>query len=623
MENVIHIWMGGLDDGRCPSVQQYDAKSRIYICKLWRRQHEPYQMTENAVVGVVFDWRGAPPSQLYETEIIDRSTVKVTIPTAAMQKIGPVEMQLKIFENGGELNGPVICFEVRRSLKESDKETDEPAMLLVALVAKTQELFDRGETIIQGASAAADAANEAAEHATKVAKEVEIILQPRGANQYLKTDDENNLVWDEKIFWVNATLDGTDCTVDRTLDEIVKAYNEQETVTCRLAKNGTTALMPLTKVAAGTLAAFSVMMNGLLATVTVNAGGAVYTEEGVAGSKNRALIFTGAVNTVYDGTAQRTVNIPSAGQNSQALTFTGAVNETYDGSQAVTVNIPTGGGQDLQVLTFTGAVNKTYDGSEAVTVEIPAGGQNAKTLTFTGAVNETYDGSEDVTVNIPAGGGGQDLQELIFTGAVNKTYDGSQTVTVEIPAAGQNSKTLTFTGAVNETYDGSKDVTVNIPAGGGGQNNQKLTFTGAVNEVYDGSQAVEVEIPQMPSIPKELPNPRKLKFTGAVNEEYDGSEDVTVNIPEGGGAGEDAVSMKTVTATLYANGWSGKDQTVSVPGVPADGDGNAVVVAAAPYSHDKYHECGIRCTAQVAGALTFKCVAVPDEDLAVNVMILT
>ena len=76
-------------------------------------------------------------------------------------------------------------------------------------------------------------------------------------------------------------------------------------------------------------------------------------------------------------------------------------------------------------------------------------------------------------------------------------------------------------------------------------------------------------------------------------------------------------------ATLKASGWVDYVQTVTVSGVPADTDGNAVVVAAAPYNHDAYNECRIRCTAQAANSLTFKCGEVPTEDLAVNVAILS
>ena len=88
-------------------------------------------------------------------------------------------------------------------------------------------------------------------------------------------------------------------------------------------------------------------------------------------------------------------------------------------------------------------------------------------------------------------------------------------------------------------------------------------------------------------------------------------------------------SMKTATATLPASRWSQYDsyspikQYVSVPNVPAAGDDNAVIVTPAPISHDKYYECGVRCTDQSNWTLGFECTTIPSEDLTVNVLILT
>lgn len=139
MQNEIQIMMSGFDDGRTPHVQQYDVASRVYICRLWERQGVPYQMANDAIVGAVFKWRRSTGSHEYETEMLDSSTVKVTVPAEAMQLAGRVEMQLAIHQNGGLLHSPVIGFMAMKSLKASDKETDEPAMLLVALVDQTQK----------------------------------------------------------------------------------------------------------------------------------------------------------------------------------------------------------------------------------------------------------------------------------------------------------------------------------------------------------------------------------------------------------------------------------------------------------------------------------------------------
>ena len=55
------------------------------------------------------------------------------------------------------------------------------------------------------------------------------------------------------------------------------------------------------------------------------------------------LTFTGAATGSYDGSAAKTVNIPTvptALKNPKALTFTGGASGSYDGSSAKTVNIP-------------------------------------------------------------------------------------------------------------------------------------------------------------------------------------------------------------------------------------------------------------------------------------------
>jgi hypothetical protein len=56
--------------------------------------------------------------------------------------------------------------------------------------------------------------------------------------------------------------------------------------------------------------------------------------------------------------------------NPKPLTFTGAVNETYDGSAAKTVSIPTAL-KSPAALTFTGGATGSYDGGTAKTVAIP------------------------------------------------------------------------------------------------------------------------------------------------------------------------------------------------------------------------------------------------------------
>ena len=75
----------------------------------------------------------------------------------------------------------------------------------------------------------------------------------------------------------------------------------------------------------------------------------------------------------------------------------------------------------------------------------------------------------------------------------------------------------------------------------------------------------------------------------------------------------------TASVTLSASAWSGKSQTVSVPGVTAD---NTVLVTPAPNSYVAYGEAVVYCTGQGTGTLTFSCEEVPGADLTANILIM-
>lgn len=76
---------------------------------------------------------------------------------------------------------------------------------------------------------------------------------------------------------------------------------------------------------------------------------------------------------------------------------------------------------------------------------------------------------------------------------------------------------------------------------------------------------------------------------------------------------------KAVAVTLAADGWSQKEQRISVSGVTA---GNTVIAAPDPESYTTYCEAGIRCIGQESGTLVFSCEDVPAEALTVNLVIL-
>lgn len=73
----------------------------------------------------------------------------------------------------------------------------------------------------------------------------------------------------------------------------------------------------------------------------------------------------------------------------------------------------------------------------------------------------------------------------------------------------------------------------------------------------------------------------------------------------------------TVTAVLASGRWSNNQQRVAVAGVTAS---NTVFTGPDADSYEEYNSCCVRCIAQSAGYLTFKCDSVPGVNLAVNVL---
>lgn len=84
-----------------------------------------------------------------------------------------------------------------------------------------------------------------------------------------------------------------------------------------------------------------------------------------------------------------------------------------------------------------------------------------------------------------------------------------------------------------------------------------------------------------------------------------------------------ATTMKVTTATLSASGWSSGSQTVSVDGVLADKNKQAVITTAAAASLETYLDANINCSGQGDGTLTFSCEDTPSAAITVNVLILT
>lgn len=103
-------------------------------------------------------------------------------------------------------------------------------------------------------------------------------------------------------------------------------------------------------------------------------------------------------------------------------------------------------------------------------------------------------------------------------------------------------------------------------------------------------------------------------LTGCI---FDGNVYADWKEPSSGGS---SATLSTVTLTV--SGWSGENtQTVSVPGVLADETKQLIQPVAATSSKEEYDLYGVSCTGQASDSLTFTCLALPESDLTVYVVI--
>lgn len=83
------------------------------------------------------------------------------------------------------------------------------------------------------------------------------------------------------------------------------------------------------------------------------------------------------------------------------------------------------------------------------------------------------------------------------------------------------------------------------------------------------------------------------------------------------------VAAKTASVSLGASSWSGSaapyTQTKNVSGVTSD---NIVIVSPQYARQEQYYSCGIGCSAQADGTLTFSATEKPTVAIGVNVLIL-
>lgn len=168
--------------------------------------------------------------------------------------------------------------------------------------------------------------------------------------------------------------------------------------------------------------------------------------------------------------------IPSKLPNPQKLKFTGAVSGEYDGSEEKTINIPSGGSAELPPVlgNFNAAMQDAaagsipvYAGDEAWEIEKLITEFNENTP-LSGYIPDTawvaaYMAAQKELLKLLPDSAAADAGKLLQVGA-----DGAAAWGDKLPTALKNPKALTFTGAATGTYDGSEALTITIPEGGSG-----------------------------------------------------------------------------------------------------------------------------------------------------------
>ena len=254
--------------------------------------------------------------------------------------------------------------------------------------------------------------------------------------------------------------------------------------------------------------------------------------------------------------------IPSKLPNPQKLKFTGAVSGEYDGSAEKTIDIPTGGGDVPAVL---GNLAAQIGDAAAGTIPVYAGDEAwalAKLI-------EDYTGDEDLIGYIPdttwvaaylsknkvqrvAGWGGKDG---IASLAVNMPIGicegrrGTPPQGMYFPAllifAEQAYGKISYTAldAKGAVWSGGISlVDYSVTA-----NKEDAQLTDADKKAIAALVAADGTEFALSDFPTALKNPNALTFTGAATGTYDGSAALTVNIPAGGASGSGG-ALKAMSA---------------------------------------------------------------------------
>lgn len=308
---------------------------------------------------------------------------------------------------------------------------------------------------------------------------------------------------------IQAAIDALE--LDTTVENLQKAIVAAESRTKEYADTKDAANLAAAKQYADgeAAAAASAAVNAAAADATSKANAALLSAKNYANQQDAVTLLNAEVAAKNYANQQDAATltaakeytdgkVPSKLPNPQKLKFTGAVTGEYDGSAEKTINIPTSGEDVPAVL---GNLAAQIGDAAAGTIPVYAGDEAwvVKKLmdTYTGQESDT-----DLAGSLPTSKWVKKLAEAIANGyklteadkkaiAALVAADGTEFALSDFPTALKNPNALTFTGAATGTYDGSAALTVNIPAGGSSGSGGALKAMSAVGG-YIGIPAAEL-----------------------------------------------------------------------------------------------------------------------------------
>lgn len=290
-----------------------------------------------------------------------------------------------------------------------------------------------------------------------------------------------------------------------------------------------------------------------------------------------------AGKVIADGTEFTLSEFPTALKNPHALTFTGAVTGTYDGSEEKTINIPSGGSADLPPVlgNFNAAMQDAaagsipvYAGDEAWEIEKLITEFNENTP-LSGYIPDTawvaaYMAAQKALLKLLPDSTAADAGKLLQVGAdgnaawgdkqeiiddINPVYYIDLTgnypnytcpvAMADIKAAYEAKKVLECRCAMGQ-YTAVLPLFLPMPSantwifsGAGALTTMNFTAQSLTIAIVNGAvEASNTWLASINDIPTALKNPNALTVKiGDTSVTYDGSEIKTVEIPEGGSCG--------------------------------------------------------------------------------------